>query len=93
LIYCLQHLSLYEEVLAVVTVLSQIYSICEGTTSAECMRLNKLKVEVMTRKDLELNKKESTRQQKLFKSGVRLEELRSNDLFEAYAIDAAKINF
>jgi hypothetical protein len=69
-----------------------IYSICEGTTSPELTRLNKLKVEVIARKDEELNLKEMGRKKAKCDTQVPLDQLFANGVNEPLPIDASKLD-
>jgi hypothetical protein len=66
-------MSRYDEELELINKLSLLYSICEGTTSREFIRVNKMKIEVMNRKNEELNQKESIRKATFFTSAIPLE--------------------
>jgi hypothetical protein len=92
-IACLQELGRYEEEMNLIGTMLLVYSICEGTTSAEFLRLNQLKIAVVARKDEERNSKEMARKVKFCNSAVSIDLLKNANINELLPLNCSKLDF
>jgi hypothetical protein len=71
----------------------KINSICSGRSSPQCLRLNRLKVEVISMMNKEVNDLEAARKARLLSTcKVKLDDLRDPAYDCVYLVNSSKIN-